>query len=244
MYKRQVYGGPEPSGLIDAGQWVLIAEKYASMAARPGVEVTTARVRLRAAMAAILEVRKFGLPLPDSAFWTSPGRRLHAEQPERFTGDALDRAWEGYDLELTRLGPELPPALTDPEAIARRQARDRVEREWLARHGLGDERDASPEQRSELTHALRRLAGLDVATGFSLGLERSALSAYDRVWRETGQRFAGDPAERDRRLAAIAALRAAWGADDHVPPAGSAWELVRAVRTAAGQDPETGEFVR
>lgn len=255
-----IYGGPEPSELIDAGQWVWIAEKYAEMAARPGVEPATGRLRLRAAMAAVLEVDKFGHPLPDSAFWTPLGRRLRAEQPDRFTKEAVLLAWDRYNGDLGRFGPETPSDLYGP-AAERRLARDRVEGEWLARHGLADADGASPAQRAELQRDLRRLAGRDEATGFPVDSGRGALSAYDLLPSEIRARFADDPAERDGRLAAIADLRSAWCArerypewdpaddvfalpDDRLPAAGPAWELVRAGRMAAGQDPVTGEFVR
>ncbi|GAA4599547.1 hypothetical protein BJY16_003115 [Actinoplanes octamycinicus] len=211
------YGDREPSQLIDAGQWVLVAERYAAAGAH------------RTAMAALAEAQKFLVDevLPDTAVWTPAGQRLRAEQPGRLTADGLRRAWAECD---ERLGTAF---VDDPGETARRQARQR------ARAGADPER------------AVRQLSGLDQATGFSPHSPRAAMSAFHELLREIRQRFRDDPQERDRRLARVAGVRVDWDPDedewelpaDRLPPADVAWEQVRAARTAAGQDPVTGEFV-
>lgn len=178
------FGGPEPSELIDADQWVAAAARYAAPPADP--------MRMRTAMACINEAEKLGAE-GLSPLWESYNRSSGVWEP---------RPWPG------------PPSYEK-----------------------------------------------DPATGFPTDTGRTALSGYNRLPYQIRARFQDDPAERDRRLAAVAAVRSAWcvrqgypewdeDADeydmpaDRLPPAEPAWELVRAARAAAGQDPATGEFVR
>lgn len=77
--------GGEPSELLDAGEWLFVADTYASAPAGP--EAST--VDLRAAAAALDEVLKF-LPdgaaaLPDEAFWSERGQAVRAAEPGRFS---------------------------------------------------------------------------------------------------------------------------------------------------------------
>lgn len=83
------FGGAEPSEVIDAGQWLGIAD--ANAGAVPDDREAAERV-LSVARAAVDEVLKF-IPagtteVPDDAFWTDDGRRLRDAEPGRF---ALDR---------------------------------------------------------------------------------------------------------------------------------------------------------
>ncbi|TDD61773.1 hypothetical protein E1263_06160 [Kribbella antibiotica] len=80
------FGGPEPSELLDAGQWLGLADELAS---RVPVDDQAARTeRLKLAAAAVDEVLKF-VPVgeddvPDLAFWTEEGRQVRDQQPGRF----------------------------------------------------------------------------------------------------------------------------------------------------------------
>ncbi len=72
------FGGAEPSEILDAGQWLAIADNAA------GDEL---------ARAAVEEVVKF-IPageyaVPDDAFWTDEGLRVRAEEPGRFRLERL-----------------------------------------------------------------------------------------------------------------------------------------------------------
>jgi hypothetical protein len=85
------FGGPEPSELLDAGQWLEVADLSASDVPA-GDRAAAARV-LSVARAAVEEVLKF-IPagraeVPDDAFWTDEGRRVRDAEPGRFRLDRL-----------------------------------------------------------------------------------------------------------------------------------------------------------
>jgi hypothetical protein len=83
------YGGDDPSRIIDAGEWMMIARVHL----RPELAPQTRR-ELAIAHAALKEVKKFlpsgwGQPLdegvPDDAFWTARGRAVRDADPDRFS---------------------------------------------------------------------------------------------------------------------------------------------------------------
>jgi hypothetical protein len=84
-----------PSELIDAGQWLWVADVYAS---RPSD--VDERADLLLAAGALDEVWKF-LPdgeaeVPSSAFWTVRGREVRDTEPGRFRRERLAAARETY----------------------------------------------------------------------------------------------------------------------------------------------------
>jgi hypothetical protein len=84
------FGGPEPSDVIDAGQWLEVAERAVS--AVPADPVEAGRV-LAIAQAAVAEVIKF-VPagadaVPEDEFWTAQGQAVRAAEPGRFRLDRL-----------------------------------------------------------------------------------------------------------------------------------------------------------
>ncbi|MFF0312444.1 hypothetical protein ACFYSC_33855 [Streptosporangium sp. NPDC004379] len=84
------FGGPEPSRLLDAGEWLWVADTVAGNApAGPG----EAAPALAVAVAAVEEVVKFVPPgrdeVPGEAFWTERGRRVRDAGPGRFRLDRL-----------------------------------------------------------------------------------------------------------------------------------------------------------
>jgi len=106
------FGGDQPSELLDAGQWMWVADAYARLhpadAARldPG-ELPRARADLGYAVAAMDEVAKFVPPdtdsVPLSAFWTGRGRQEYEREPYRFRRNAIDAVREAYREALARL---------------------------------------------------------------------------------------------------------------------------------------------
>lgn len=87
------YGGDEPSELLDPGQWLFVADRYATKtpASRDDVDV---------AQAAVGEVLKF-LPegveeLEASAFWTPLGLCTYHAEPGRFRRARLVAVREAY----------------------------------------------------------------------------------------------------------------------------------------------------
>ncbi|GAA1512248.1 hypothetical protein GCM10009677_51550 [Sphaerisporangium rubeum] len=86
-----VFGGPEPSRLLDAGEWLWVADLTAGNV--PAGDPVAARRALAVAAAAVEEVVKFIPPgadrVPDEAFWSDRGRRVRAAEPGRFQVDRL-----------------------------------------------------------------------------------------------------------------------------------------------------------
>ncbi len=94
-----VFGGDQPSELIDAGEWVWLADLIASHTpARPhgmdADERRQARIDLKAAAAAISEALKFLPPgadtLPPEALWTDRGREVYEDDPGQFRRGRLE----------------------------------------------------------------------------------------------------------------------------------------------------------
>jgi hypothetical protein len=86
------FGGPEPSELLDAGQWMSVADRAAgSVAVDDRSEAALAVLEL--ARAAVEEVVKFIPPdanvVPDDAYWTSEGQAIQAAEPGRFRLERL-----------------------------------------------------------------------------------------------------------------------------------------------------------
>ncbi|WP_327092036.1 hypothetical protein OIE66_15805 [Nonomuraea sp. NBC_01738] len=80
------FGGAEPSQLLDAGEWLWVADVSAGNV--PVDDRAEARRSLSVAAAAIEEIVKF-IPagdeaVPDSAFWSERGLELRAAEPGRF----------------------------------------------------------------------------------------------------------------------------------------------------------------
>jgi len=93
------FGRTEPSGLIDAGQWLRCADRI--LAATPssvlGVSEEEWRERrylFKAAAESVAEVLKF-VPdgadaVPERSFWTDDGRAERDRAPDRFRRDTLE----------------------------------------------------------------------------------------------------------------------------------------------------------
>jgi hypothetical protein len=106
-----VYGGAEPSELLDPGEWLSVSEDYARSvplgAKLDGDALRSARQRLACAIAAIDEVRKFAPAgtgeVPPSAFTTPFGRAMWDKEPGRFRLIRLDAVRTAYVEAARRL---------------------------------------------------------------------------------------------------------------------------------------------
>jgi hypothetical protein len=89
-----VFGDASPSALIDAGEWLWLADLIArSVPAEPEAGMSAedrrqVRIDLRTAAAAVSEAAKFVPPgaesVPADAIWTERGRAVYADEPGRF----------------------------------------------------------------------------------------------------------------------------------------------------------------
>ncbi|TCC25497.1 hypothetical protein [Kribbella speibonae] len=81
------FGGPEPSELVDAGQWLAVADWIAGEVPADD-RSEAARAVMAYARQAVQEVLKFVPPagdaVPDEAFWTDAGRAERERDPGRF----------------------------------------------------------------------------------------------------------------------------------------------------------------
>lgn len=109
------FGDGTPSELLDPGEWLWVADQYASA---PGGDTSgldpkarrAARQRAATAVAAVNEVLAF-LPdtakqVPASAFRTDRGRSVYAAEPGRFTRDRLRTVRDTYQETVDELGVE------------------------------------------------------------------------------------------------------------------------------------------
>ncbi|WBQ08444.1 hypothetical protein [Kribbella sp. CA-293567] len=93
------FGGPEPSQLLDPGQWLDLADRL--MSAVPSDDPAAADEAARYAVAAVREVLKFLSPgtntVPPELFWSDAGRRVYDQQPGRFRLDRLQVVLATYE---------------------------------------------------------------------------------------------------------------------------------------------------
>lgn len=99
------FGGPEPSQVLDAGQWLDVADTAASQV--PADPAEAGKV-LAVAQAAVDEVIKF-VPagadaVPEDEFWTPAGQSVRDAEPGRFRLDRLLMARDTYDALARDLG--------------------------------------------------------------------------------------------------------------------------------------------
>lgn len=92
LHAHEGFGGSEPSELIDAGQWLAVADRIAGQVPVDD-HGTEARAALAVARQAVEEVAKFVPPtadaVPDESFWTEAGRAVRALDPGRFRLERL-----------------------------------------------------------------------------------------------------------------------------------------------------------
>ncbi len=106
-----VFGGAEPSALLDPGEWLSVADDHARSvplgSKLDGDALRTARHRLATAIAALDEIRKFAPPgaveVPHAAFTTPLGRAIWDKEPGRFRLVRLDAVRAAYAAAIERL---------------------------------------------------------------------------------------------------------------------------------------------
>jgi hypothetical protein len=112
-----VFGGPEPSAIIDAGEWLAFARRTSGggPVEPEGLtlqECADAALAMEAAAAAVREVVKFFEPdaerLPRSAIWTDRGRAEFDRDPWRFSRTRLAVVENAYREAAGRLGGRRP----------------------------------------------------------------------------------------------------------------------------------------
>jgi hypothetical protein len=111
--------GPGTSDLIDAAEWLAVAEMAFSSGDDPAVDPALGRVASRGlAAAAVREALAFIPPghdsVPDDAFWSEHARVMRVADPDRYTRASLHALLRGYDP--TAAPP--PPAAPAPAAPA------------------------------------------------------------------------------------------------------------------------------
>jgi hypothetical protein len=105
------YGGPQPSELIDPGEWLFVADRYADRVPADPAGLTEqqraqARSSLETAAVAIGEVLKFVPPgadaVPPAAFVSDRGRAQYRAEPGRFRAARLAAVRDAYRDLVTR----------------------------------------------------------------------------------------------------------------------------------------------
>lgn len=106
------YGGPEPSELLDPGEWLAVADQYArAVPADPHLltepDRRRARARLASAAAALDEVLKF-VPagddrVPVTAIRSELGGSVYGQEPGRFRAARLAAVRDSYRAWLGQL---------------------------------------------------------------------------------------------------------------------------------------------
>ena len=188
-----VYGGSEPSQLLDAAQWLWVSDQYAKSVPAgseqlPSDQRRQAGARLAAAVAALDEVLKF-VPdraddVPSWAVWTAFGAAVRDGEPGRLRAGRLRAVRAAYaDLLRTIDGPSggAPAPATTDQALSPAERRTRAIRDvreaWADQHGVDDadwtmdgatgpdRRSPTPEQAWELTRVIREISGQDPDRG-------------------------------------------------------------------------------
>ena len=104
--------GPEPSELVDAGEWLTVSDWFAAAPSSPdgldAAQQRQAQEDLVSAAAAVAEALKFLAPgeetVPEGALWSDRGRALYDTDPERFGRPRLEWLYNGYLALAARFG--------------------------------------------------------------------------------------------------------------------------------------------
>jgi len=113
--------GTQPSELLDAGEWLLVADAYGSTGSDPAglspAQREQVRTDLVAAAAALDEVLKFlpagGDEVPPEAFRSARGRAVRDAEPGRFRRVRLEAARQVYRAALDDFADPAPAPRSD-----------------------------------------------------------------------------------------------------------------------------------
>ncbi|MET9272265.1 hypothetical protein [Kribbella sp. NPDC003557] len=102
------FGGPEPSEILDAGQWLDVADTAAAAVPTDPAEAGKVLAVARAAVAEVIKFVPAGADaVPEDEFWTPEGQAVRAAEPGRFRLDRLLVARDAYADLHRRLGNEI-----------------------------------------------------------------------------------------------------------------------------------------
>jgi hypothetical protein len=94
------FGGPDSSRLLDAGEWLAVAEYYAKLDPGTYKDLDTAR----AAMEEVLKFLPAGVDrMPEEAFWSEKGRAVREREPARFRRARLEAILDAYKKHLAKI---------------------------------------------------------------------------------------------------------------------------------------------
>jgi hypothetical protein len=142
------FGGSEPSQLLDAGEWALVASMgiYDGSAPLTGVAGEDAQRKQSFALgiAAFGEMLKFipdGMDeVPDSAFWTPRGRAERDRYPVQFKRERLKWRLEGFRLEMEMRFAGFCMSEADAAVAEMDPERSRMSMELARWHDAGQQR--------------------------------------------------------------------------------------------------------
>ncbi|GIG57044.1 hypothetical protein Lfu02_14160 [Longispora fulva] len=211
-------GGDQPSELVDAGQWLLIADSAAERSAPRGEPGDRARAveLLDYAQAAVGEAAKF-VPqgadaVPGSACWTEMGRRLFDARPDRFLLSGLGVLQERYRQEWAQaVGGDTPRPAEQP---ASQPAHEVTFFAWLPPGGNVTEPRAVLRRLSDPSGPVDEALGPDgewQSSDIHARVERGDLPGTVTVIAEVWAKTLVDEARADHRLLQDALRRQAEG---------------------------------
>jgi hypothetical protein len=198
------FGDDHPSELIDAGQWLWLADHIST---RTPADLFTVqpesldkhRLDMTAATAAVEEVLKFIPPgadqLPAKALWTQQGQEVYQTRPSRFVRGSLLAVRDAYqelvDTYTQRI--TVPPLRVEYRQIGFDASQyhyvyqDRPLTGEMIEPGVGDVPMAVSEFRDGLRHGMSRVYFPDGRLHSEARYEYGEPVGADRTWYHNGQ---------------------------------------------------------
>jgi hypothetical protein len=193
------FGDERPSELIDAGEWLWVAERYGLLAIGVDGPSVLSHGWMSTAANAVDEVAKF-IPLgmdevPGDAFPSVLGQYVHQARPGVFVRAVLSELARGYRAGRIMPHDTVPPAdlmRRQPEGIMRDRLRDSLLHR-LPRFYAGDESVLfRPDVELEMRALLGPNSGFDLIGSWIVGLirwYRYQAVPIDRGWADLAEAF-------------------------------------------------------